>query len=114
MSLFGYPATVKHFSAQVDDWGRPAGYTSADKSAKVVEEQKMIRNAQTTGGMTVADSEYIQSIVEIHLEGSHAVTFEDYFEYVNKLGITMKYDVKHIEVKKELGTDDVKKVIVYG
>lgn len=114
MSIFGYPATVTHYQAIVDEWDRVTGYTPEEKAAKVVEEQKLIRNTRASGAVEGANSEYIQSIVEIHIEGEQAITFNDYFEYVNALDITMKYDVKHIEIKKELGTDDVKKVIVYG
>jgi hypothetical protein len=105
MSLFGYPAAVTHFSATMDSWGRVTGYTSQQKAAKVVEEQKEIKNAQ---------GEDIQSIAEIHLEGPQSVKGQDYFEYVNGLGQTLRYEVRHIEIKKEMGTDNVKKVIVYG
>jgi hypothetical protein len=105
MSLFGYPAKVKHFHAAVDAWGRPGGYIPADKSAKVIEEQKLIKNER---------GEDIQSIVEIHLEGPQDIGMQDYFEYINGLGKTVQYTVKHIEIKKYLGTDEVKKVIVYG
>jgi hypothetical protein len=105
MSLFGYPATIKHFSATIDSWGRVSGYTVQSKNAKVVEEQKEIKNGK---------GEDIQSIAEIHLEGAQLVKGQDYFEYVNALGQTIRYDVRHIEIKKEMGTDDVKKVIVYG
>lgn len=105
MSIFGYPATVTHYSAQVDDWGRVTGYTPSTKSAKVVEEQKLIKNSQ---------GEEIQSIAEIHLKGANEVTVHDYFLYTNALGKEVRYDVKHIEIKKNLGTDDVKKVVIYG
>ena len=40
MSLFGYPATVTHYKANIDSWGRVSGYTTVAKNAKVVEEQK--------------------------------------------------------------------------
>ncbi|MGM0971684.1 MAG: hypothetical protein ACQEW2_02370 [Bacillota bacterium] len=105
MSLFGYPATVTHYKAQTDSWNRVIGYIPEVKSAKVVEEQKEIKNGE---------GEEVQSIAEIHLEGAHLVTSNDYFEYVNALGRTIRYDVQHIEIKKQMGTDEVKKVIVYG
>lgn len=106
MSLFGYPATVTHWHVGgTDDWGRPLPPTPTEKSAKVVEEQRLIRNAR---------GEEIQIAYEIHLEGVNAVTFEDYFVYVNAIGVNVRCDVAHIEVKKYIGTDDVKKVIVYG
>lgn len=105
MSLFGYPATVTHYRANIDTWGRVSGYTSVTKKAKVVEEQKEIRNAK---------GEDIQSIAEIHLEGPQLVKTQDYFEYVNAFDQLVRYDVRHIEIKKEMGTDDVKKVIIYA
>jgi hypothetical protein len=105
MSLFGYPATVTHFTANMDSWGRVTSYTPQQKNAKVVEEQKEIKNAQ---------GEDIQSIAEIHLEGAQSIKGQDYFEYVNGLGQNLRYEVRHIEIKKEMGTDDIKKVIVYG
>lgn len=105
MSLFGYPATVTHYKATIDSWGRVSGYTTVAKNAKVVEEQKEIRNAK---------GEDIQSIAEIHLEGPQLVRTQDYFEYVNAFGQTIRYDVRHIEIKKEMGTDSVKKVIIYA
>lgn len=105
MSLFGYPATVIHQQAIVDDWNRVAGYTPETKAAKVVEEQKIVKNAK---------GEDVQSIAEIHLEGSQQINSKDYFNYENAFGDTVSYYIKHIEVKKHLGTDEVKKVIVYG
>jgi hypothetical protein len=105
MSLFGYPATVIHQQAHVDEWNRVNGYTSIPKSAKVVEEQKIVKNAK---------GEDIQSIAEIHLEGPQIIQDQDYFQYENAFGEVVDYYIKHIEVKKQLGTDDVKKVIVYG
>jgi hypothetical protein len=105
MSLFGYPATVTHYQANIDSWGRVSGYTSVTKNAKVVEEQKEIRNAK---------GEDIQSIAEVHLEGPQLVRTQDYFEYVNALGQTVRYDVRHIEIKKEMGTDEVKKMLIYA
>lgn len=105
MSLFGYPATVTHYQANIDSWGRVSGYISITKNAKVVEEQKEIRNAK---------GEDIQSIAEIHLEGPQLVRTQDYFEYLNAFDQLVRYDVRHIEIKKEMGTDDVKKVIIYA
>jgi hypothetical protein len=105
MSLFGYPATITHYSANMDSWGRVTGYTPLQKNAKVVEEQKEIKNVK---------GEDIQSIAEIHLAGAQLVKGQDYFKYINALGQTVRYEVRHIEIKKEMGTDAVKKVIVYG
>lgn len=105
MSLFGYPADIIHFQAIIDSWNRVTGYNPVSKKAKVIEEQKLIKNAE---------GEEVQSIAEIHLEGSHAVKTQDYFKYTNALGVDVRYDVRHIEIKKHLGTDDVKKVIVYA
>ncbi|NMH68612.1 hypothetical protein HF072_07435 [Bacillus sp. RO3] len=105
MSLFGYPATVIHQQAVLDDWNRVTGYTPENKKAKVIEEQKIVKNA---------NGEDVQSIAEIHLEGPQQIDTKDYFNYVNALGETVAYYIKHIEVKKQLGTDDIKKVIVYG
>lgn len=106
MSLFGYPSTVTHWHVGgTDDWGRPQPPTSAIKAAKVVEEQRLIRNAR---------GEEIMIGYEIHLEGPQAVTFDDYFEYENELGMKIRCIVAHFEVRKFLGTDDVKKVVVYG
>lgn len=105
MSIFGYPATVTHWHSHVDDWGRPLPPTDTVKAAKVVEEQKLIKNAR---------GEEIQVAYEIHIEGAIPISFDDYFEYVNKLAVTIRIDVAHYEVRKFLGTDDVKKVIVYG
>jgi hypothetical protein len=105
MSLFGYPATVVHYQAQLDAWNRVSGYDPQQKAAKVVEEQKLIKNGK---------GEEVQSIAEIHLGGYQQLTVQDYFEYVNPIGATVRYNIRHIEVKKELGTDRVKKVIVYA
>lgn len=105
MSLFGYPADIVHNVATLDSWNRVTGYTPTSKKAKVVEEQKLIRNSE---------GEEIQSIAEIHLEGNHFVSTNDYFLYTNGLGIEVRYMVRHIEIKKVIGTDDVKKVIIYG
>jgi hypothetical protein len=105
MSLFGYPATITHFMAKVDNWGRISGYDSVEKNAKVVEEQKEVKNGR---------GEEIQSIAEIHLEGANKISSQDYFEYINAFGDTIRYEVKHYEIKKNMGTDDVKKVVVYA
>lgn len=106
MSLFGYPAIVKHYKANIDSWGRVNGYQAPiEKAAKVIEEQKLIRNAK---------NEEVQSIAEIHIEGLQNIGTHDKFEYYNGLGVTVEYMVKHIEIKKTMGTDNVKKVIVYA
>jgi hypothetical protein len=105
MSLFGYPAKVTHYHSGTDEWGRPLPPVATEKAAKVVEEQKLIRNAR---------GEEIQVAYAIHLEGPNAISFDDYFEYVNALGVAIRCDVAHFEVKKFLGTDEVKKVIIYG
>lgn len=105
MSIFGYPATVTHFHSEVDDWGRPLPPVETEKSAKVEEEQRLIKNAK---------GEEVQIAYTIHIEGVVAVGMDDYFEYTNAVGIKVRCDVAHIEVRKHLGTDDVKKVIVYG
>jgi hypothetical protein len=105
MSLFGYPATIIHQKAVRDVWGRISKYDSITKSAKVVEEEKQIKNDK---------GEEIHSIAQIHLEGPNQVTTEDYFLYTNDLGEEKRYDVQHIKIKKQMGTDEVKKVIIYG
>lgn len=105
MSLFGYPAKVVHWHSEEDDWGRPLPPTPTDKSAKVVEEQRLIRNGS---------GEDVQIAYTIFLPGLNAVGFDDYIVYVNKLGVTIRCDIAHIEVRKYLGTDDVKEVVVYG
>jgi len=105
MSLFGYPAKVTHYHSGTDEWGRPLPPVATDKAAKVVEEQKLIRNAR---------GEEIQVAYAIHLEGPNAISFDDYFEYVNALGETITIHVRHFEIRKFIGTDDVKKVVVYG
>ncbi|GGH17305.1 hypothetical protein [Paenibacillus segetis] len=105
MSIFGYPATVTHFHSEVDDWGRPLPPTESEKAAKVDEEQRLIKNAK---------GEEVQIAYTIHIEGAVAVGFDDYFLYTNALGLEIRCDVAHFEVRKFLGTDDVKKVIVYG
>jgi hypothetical protein len=105
MSIFGYPAKVVHWHSVKDDWGRPLPPTPTEKSAKVVEEQRLIRNAR---------GEEVQIAYTIFLPGLNAVGFDDYIVYVNKLGVTIRCDIAHIEVRKYLGTDDVKEVVVYG
>ncbi|KOP64364.1 hypothetical protein AMS62_03140 [Bacillus sp. FJAT-18019] len=105
MSLFGYPATVRHFHSVKDDWGRPLPPTETERAAKVVEDQKLIKNAR---------GEEIQVAYEIHIEGAITIGFGDYFLYKNALDLEVRCDVAHYEVRKNLGTDDVKKVIVYG
>lgn len=105
MSIFGYPAKVTHYHAELDEWGRPLPPVATIRDAKVVEKQQLIRNGR---------GEEITVNGEVHVEGAIPLTFDDYFEYVNALGETVRYDVAHYEVRKFLGTDDVKKVIVYG
>jgi hypothetical protein len=105
MSIFGYPASITHYQATLDMWNRVTGFSAVEKKAKVVEQQKLIRNDK---------GEEVQSIAEIHLEGLHDIRLQDYFEYVNALGQKVKYIIRHIEIKKNLGTDQVKKVIVYA
>lgn len=105
MSLFGYPAKVVHWHSEVDDWGRPLPPTPIEKAAKVVEEQRLVRNGR---------GEEIQIAYTIFLEGVNAVGFDDYIEYVNAVGVKIRCDIAHIEVRKYLGTDDVKEVVVYG
>jgi hypothetical protein len=105
MSLFGYPATVTHYKAEIDNWNRAYYHFPEQKSAKVIEEQKIIKNGK---------GEEIQSIAEIHLEGPQHISFHDYFEYVNGIGEKMRFDVQHIESKKEMGTDNIKKVVIYA
>jgi hypothetical protein len=114
MSLFGYPATVQHFKALTDEWDNVTGFEPpVTKPAKVVEKQKVIQLASTSKGLTDSVGESIHSEAQIHLEGPQDMTMKDKFEYVNALGLTLAYYVKHIEVKKNLGTDEVKKVVVY-
>ncbi|KYC94368.1 hypothetical protein B4102_3589 [Heyndrickxia sporothermodurans] len=105
MSLFGYPADIIHNVAVIDNWNRVTGYFPLPLKAKVVEEQKLIKNDK---------GEDVISIGEIHLEGAHEISPQDYFLYTNALGKEIRYNVKHIEIKKNLGTDDVRKVVVYG
>jgi hypothetical protein len=105
MSLFGYPAKVVHFHSGLDEWGRPLPPVETEMAAKVVEEQRLIKNAK---------GEEVQIAYTIHIEGVNAVGFDDFFEYVNALGETIRIDIVHYEVRKYLGTDDVKKVVVYG
>lgn len=105
MSLFGYPATITHYHSESDDWGRPLPPTSAVKAAKVIEEQRLIKNAR---------GEDVQIAYEIQIPGVNAIGFDDYIEYVNALGIEIRCEIAHIEIRKYIGTDDVKEVVVYG
>jgi hypothetical protein len=105
MSLFGYPATVSHHHSELDDWGRPLPPTETARAAKVVEEQRLIRNAR---------GEEVQIAYTVHIEGAVPIGFDDYFLYTDQLGAEIRVDVAHYEIRKFLGTDDVKKVIVYG
>ncbi|WP_172369567.1 hypothetical protein [Sporosarcina jiandibaonis] len=110
MSLFGYPAAILHRKAIVDDWGRSAGFDEVPLSAKVVEEQKLIKSSKVEN----VQGEMVHSSIEVHLEGPHLVTMLDEFVYVTNLAQVIKFRPVHFEVKKHIGTDDVKKVIVYG
>lgn len=105
MSLFGYPATVQHYHSELDDWGRPLTPIGTKRAAKVVEDQKLIKNSR---------GEDVQIAYTIHVEGTVPISFDDYFLYVDQLGKETRIDVKHYEVRKYLGTDDVKKVVIYG
>ncbi|PKH09859.1 hypothetical protein [Planomicrobium sp. MB-3u-38] len=105
MSLFGYPADIIHKKATVDAWGRVSWFVDESKKAKVIEEQKIIKNAQ---------GEEVQSNIEIHLEGAQKIGAADQFLYKNQMGKEITIRPLHYEIKKVLGTDDVKKVIVYG
>lgn len=105
MSIFGYPATVRHYHSKLDDWGRPKQPTQTEQAAKVVEDQKLIKNSR---------GEDVQIAYTIHIEGAVPVSFDDYFLYKDQLGKEIRIDVKHYEVRKYLGTDDVKKVVIYG
>ncbi len=105
MSLFGYPATVVHWHSEKDEWGRPLAPEATERDAKVVEEQRLIKNSR---------GEDVQTAYTIHIEGAVPLSFDDYFLYVDQLGAEIRCDVAHYEVRKHLGTDDVKKVIIYG
>lgn len=105
MSLFGYPAKVRHFHSDLDRWGRPLPPTEEERSAKVVEEQRLVKNGR---------GEEVQIAYTIHIEGAFPLGLEDYFLYKNQLGAEIRCEVAHFEVKKHLGTDQVKKVIIYG
>jgi hypothetical protein len=105
MSLFGYPATVTHFHSELDGWGRPLPPTETERAAKVDEEQRLIKNAR---------GEDIMIAFTIHIEGAVPLGFDDYFQYINQLGVKIRCEVAHFEVKKFLGTEIVKKVKVYG
>ncbi|MHA6484470.1 hypothetical protein ACX1C1_21470 [Paenibacillus sp. strain BS8-2] len=105
MSIFGYPAAVRHFHSEFDEWGRPLPPAETSRAAKVVEEQRLILDAR---------GEEVQIAYTIHIEGAVPLGFDDYFLYTDQLGAELRIDVAHYEVRKFLGTDDVKKVIVYG
>jgi len=105
MSLFGYPADIIHHKAQLDAWNRVTGFSEVFLKAKVVEEQKLIKNSK---------GEEVQSMIEVHIEGSHIVTMLDEFVYQKDLGNEIRFRPLHYEVKKNIGTDDVKKLIIYG
>jgi hypothetical protein len=105
MSIFGYPAMVIHCHSELDDWGRPLPPIETKRDAKVVEEQKLIKNSR---------GEDVQIAYTIHIEGAVPISFDDYFLYKDQLGKEIRIDVKHYEVRKYLGTDDVKKVVIYG
>lgn len=105
MSLFGYPADIVHKKATVDEWDRVKWFVDSNKKAKVVEEQKIVKNAQ---------GEEVQSIVEVHLEGAHSIGTSDQFVYINQLGKKITFRPLHYEIKKVMGTDNIKKVVVYG
>ncbi|MEI2395589.1 hypothetical protein [Paenibacillus phytohabitans] len=105
MSLFGYPATVIHYHPGVDDWGRPIPADPVIKDAKVVEEQKLVKNAK---------GEEITVAYTVYLEGINAVGFDDWLLYTDAIGTVVRIDVKHYEIRKYLGTDDVKEVVLYG
>jgi hypothetical protein len=105
MSLFGYPATVLHYHSELDDWGRPLPPSETSRAAKVVEEQRLIRNAR---------GEEVQVAYTLHIEGAVPIGFDDYFLYVDQLATEIRVDVAHYEIRKFIGTDNVKKVIVYG
>jgi len=105
MSLFGYPAKVVHWHSGKDDWERPLPPIETEKAAKIIEEQRLIRNAK---------GEEVQIAYTIFLEGVNALSLDDYFEYKNALGEKITIRVSHYEVRKFLGTDDVKEVVVYG
>ncbi|MDT3426069.1 hypothetical protein J2Z22_001589 [Paenibacillus forsythiae] len=105
MSLFGYPATAQHYHPGVDEWGRPLSAEPVEKAAKVVEEQRLIRNAQ---------GEEITVAYTVFLEGVNAVGFDDWLIYTNAIGTEVRIDVRHYEIRKYLGTDEVKEVVIYG
>ncbi len=105
MSLFGYPATIVHVQASKDDWGRPIMLPPVVRDAKVIEEQKRIRTA---------NGEEVTISYEVHIEGDVAVSLDDQINYKYQTTEQISFRVRHFEKKKFLGTDDVKKVIVYG
>lgn len=105
MSLFGYPTKVIHRMALLDNWNRVYDFDDAPLNAKVVEEQKLIKNAK---------GEEVHSMIEVHIEGSHVVTLLDEFVYRQDLENEIRFRPLHYEVKKNIGTNDVKKLIIYG
>lgn len=105
MSIFGYPAKVMHYHSELDGWGRPLPPSVQERAAKVVEEQRVIRNSR---------GEEVQIAYTIHIEGAVPLGTDDYFLYTNQLGLEVRSEVAHFEVKKYMGTDTVKKVIIYG
>ncbi|KIL46935.1 hypothetical protein KP77_25040 [Jeotgalibacillus alimentarius] len=105
MSIFGYPAVITHVKAIVDNWGRVSGTDEVPSKAKVIEEQKVIKNDK---------GEEVQSMIEVHLPGAHSIGNQDRILYTNQLGKEYDFRPLHYEVRKELGTDIAKKVIIYG
>ncbi|WP_232380854.1 hypothetical protein [Paenibacillus tianjinensis] len=89
----------------MDEWGRPIPADPVVKDAKVVEEQKLVKNAR---------GEDIQVAYTVYLEGVNAVGMDDWLMYTNALDIEIRIEVKHYEIRKYLGTDDVKEVVLYG
>lgn len=105
MSLFGYPATILHKAAQRDDWQRTVFFADESRRCKFVEEQKLVRKS---------NGEEVQTACEIHLEGDIRVTYQDLFIYKQYEEQEITIRPVHIVKRKVLGTDIVKKVIVYG
>ena len=105
MSLFGYPAIVLHKAAKLDDWGRVVFFADKNRKCKVIEEQKLIRKS---------NGEEVQTAYELHLEGDVRVTYQDLFVYKQYEEQEITLRPIHIVKRKNLGTDIVKKVIVYG
>lgn len=105
MSLFGYPADITHKVAVLDEWERVKWFEEVPLKAKVIEEQKLIKNDK---------GEHIHSMIEVHLDGAHQIHSVDTFSYITQMGKTINFRPVHFETKKLLGTDIVKKVILYG